>query len=106
MTNASEIEIDMSVIKAARANWLERKIIRLDRKCVIVQGSILVRDGDHKLVILHNPRHDMSQRPRIQEDQIVLNAFAFDRECRDAIRSQLDGRGGLQREWKLFGLYQ
>ena len=48
-----------SKIKTTRANWAKREVIWLHRKRIIVQRSILVRDRDHKLVILHEQRHDM-----------------------------------------------
>src|SRR5262249_50258256 len=58
----TESYISTSKIKATGANWLESKIIRLDGKGVIMQRSILLGDRDHKLVILHDHRHDVSQR--------------------------------------------
>jgi hypothetical protein len=41
--------------------------------------SIPFGDGDNKLVSLQEQRHDVPQRPRIDEDLIVLKAFSLNR---------------------------
>ena len=74
-----------SKIKATRANGSERDIIWLHRKRIIMHRSVPFRDGNNKLVILKERRHDVPHRSRIDKNLIILNAFSLNGYDRNVV---------------------
>jgi hypothetical protein len=75
----SALSCRSSKVKTTRAKWAEREVIWLHRKRIVVHCSILVRDRDHKLVILHEQRHDVPHYQRRDKDLIIFDAFRFNK---------------------------
>ena len=69
----------LSKIKATRSNWSECNVIWLHRKRIIMHCSVMSGDGNNKLVILHEQRHDVPHLSRIDKNLVILNAFSLKR---------------------------